>query len=302
MFRRTLGATPRTISSAEAREPMSAPNTTKNLLRVSIAVAAMKCVTLAYAQDRAPLSVRLMTPLEFADKSVSGWLPLDAVERLLDERVLAPRYPYAEGLRLTGRSVAETTFVTTCREYNRLIEARWYAENNFDIHAESSFIRNCGSLLQIAQAHPIRKSYISACQVGLTNIELLPALLLPAVLDSDGEELQRLASRGETYATMVRHGDASVTLFANRNSLRSTYHEMRQDLFEIARGDFNGDGVEDILAFGYDTPEGPGTYFVSYLLLLTRTNATSHFDAFRYGYDQNGSLGWVPLANDQTKP
>jgi hypothetical protein len=109
----------------------------------------------------------------------------------------------------------------------------------------------------------------------LTNLNLLPASLLPAVADADADRLNKLAARGETYQSMATHKRASVRVL-NPTSIQSTYNGMDQYLDEVARADFDGDGNEEILIVETAHAES-GTLGVTGAYLLKKTSSTSTF-------------------------
>jgi hypothetical protein len=260
--------------------------TTDETVRVSIGAIMMRAILCAIIigtasvsfstsakPDEPAVSIILSRPLVFQSGEVSGRLSREQVERLLDESLLIGNHE--PGVKLTSARGGDQKIASTCREWSTLLSEDYFAKTTYDMHMQSEFIITCLTLRALANARPAGKSFISDPRVGVHDIDLLPASLLPGISESDGERIKDLARHGETYATLARH-DAIKSQIV-RNGLRVVYNDMGQDIEEIARGaDFDGDGIEDLLVVERNYVLS-GSFTSTDLVLLSRTTPTAKF-------------------------
>ena len=234
-------------------------------------VAVLSASTVAAAGDG--FAVSLLKPLPFADGVVTGSVATADIPNLMRRPVSAGSNPDLEGVQLTSRDGVTRT-VRTCEDYLELVLSGWFADTTFDMTVESPFNFTCVTLAFLAEATAPQTSFIDDPEVGVGNIELLPATVLPVVSEAERLRLGKLAAEGKTVADLIDPG-APSTMVEPREA-RYQYQGGEQILSELARADFDGDGVADILVFVSDSSLY-GSYRAAYHLVLTRTASDAPF-------------------------
>jgi hypothetical protein len=240
-------------------------------LFAGFAAAAVLSASPAAAGDG--FAISLLKPLPFADGVVAGSVATAEIPDLMRRPVSAGPNPDLEGVQLTSRDGGTRT-VRTCEDYLELVRSGWFAETTFDMTIESPFNFTCVTLAFLAQATAPQISFIDSPEVGVGNIELLPATVLPVVADAERLQLRELAAKGKTVADLIDPGAPSTMVEPHEASYR--YQGMEQILSELARADFDGDGVADILVFVSDSSLY-GSYRAAYHLVLTRKAPNAAF-------------------------
>lgn len=160
-------------------------------------------------------------------------------------------------------------YVRTCREYHSAVMQGYEPTNTYAIKTSVWFKEIGGLLLALEGAAAPQRSYISNPKVGVTNLDLIPFSLMPD-LSGDRPEL------GETFQEIVDKG-IMIVEEAHPNLLRVEETGMGQQLREVARADFNNDGIEDILLFEYHAVT-QGTLGYGGVVVLTRRSRDGKFE------------------------
>jgi len=217
-----------------------------------------------YAGDG--FAVSLLKPLPFADGFVAGSVATTDIPDLMRRPVSAGSDPDVEGVQLTSRDGGTRT-VRTCEDYLELVRSGWFADTAFDMTIESSLNFTCVTLAFLAGATAPRLSFIDDPKVGVDDIELLPATVLPVVAEAERLRLGELAAKGKTVADLIDPGAPLAKVGPHEASYQ--YQGMEQIISELARADFDGDGIADILVFVSDSSLYD-SYRAAYHLVLTR--------------------------------
>jgi hypothetical protein len=214
------------------------------------------------------ITFKISVPLKFKGRAVSGSLRKSEIPRLLDLPVrngdANPNEGY--GMEMT-RPDGEKFTAYTCLQWEKARSEEAYAASTFDMAMESSMIHTCGLLIELQRARLPLKSFVANPKVSLPELNLLPAKILAYVPQNDEEEMQLSRS---TVSEVVAKDDIEQT---DDKMITLSYGGFRQSIWEAARADFDGDGVEDILVFTAGRAEG-GTMGFSDYFLLTRTSPT----------------------------
>lgn len=161
--------------------------------------------------------------------------------------------------------------VRTIAELRAAEEEGYFAGTNADMRVWSYFKRVEDLLSAIYIARPSRVSFLKP----ISAIELLPARLVPLELNVENSDEQKdsLALNG-TIGDLSKAGLCTVeTNDAGRLVVRAA---VETTLTEVMRGDFNGDGIEDLLVWQFHRMSG-GSMHWSSSLALSRTSEHSLF-------------------------
>ena len=207
---------------------------------------------------------QLIESMQFADAEEIRFVAKSDLEVLRDRPVRLGQNDHIDGVTLTN-DAKEERHVRTCREYDEALAQGYFAYTNFDIKMSTWFEHQCGLIkaLQVAKAPTV--SHIAEPKVSILDLDLLPFSLFPN-FDDSADNLNPRTS----YQDKV--GDGTLTVMRLRQNLLQIQEPegMGQQLIEVARADFNGDGIEDILLFEYCYATH-GTLGFGGIRILTRT-------------------------------
>ena len=164
--------------------------------------------------------------------------------------------------------------VRTCREYDSALEDGYYPSSTYDISMASWFKYPCGLLSLLETAAIPEQGFIPTSSEEVLNLELLSLSLFPVM--TDFEQTYGYNIENVTYQDRVEKGLLKVTDKGD-NWFSCEDDGLRQHLTEVARADFNGDGIEDILLSEavYATE---GTYRTYDLIILTRKSIDGKYE------------------------
>jgi hypothetical protein len=134
---------------------------------------------------------------------------------------------------------------------------------------------DCLALQALASARPSRSTFLAAFKLDEKSVAVLPPLLGAVVSADDQKRVQAAESEGKSwlaFAPGLKTSADSAGGGGLDGSLAVRLPGWELHLKEYARGDFDGDGIEDVLV--RDEIAGTtGTYADVRLFLLTRTSA-----------------------------
>jgi hypothetical protein len=177
------------------------------------------------------------------------WLPWVAppgrvsLEKALKER---PRRMEPDDALVDHDDKGRERRITTCDQYAKAIKAGWSAENNAQIATESFFIAGCNIPAMLLKAKPSTTSYLENFHLDAAALDVLPPSVAGLGDDSDG--LQAAEKKGASlkqYAPDLK----VVEKESHDDRLVLQDEESRYDLQIAGFGDFNADGIEDMLIF-----------------------------------------------------
>ena len=207
-----------------------------------------------------PPVIALVDELRFADYIVTGPIGKAALKSLAEMRIDGGGQ-WPKGMQFSG----DKNPVSNCREFWEAEEAITKALKKPAEIAMSSYLTHvCGSLKKIMTVSPARTSYIKDTTIADSNL-LSPALLLGSW--NETKEKERIENNDRR--SLAAYGVVIKKISPNKIA----FTDGGEDLYysEIARGDFNEDGIEDILVFYSDHAVG-GTYREFGIKVLTRTS------------------------------
>lgn len=231
----------------------------RGALRALAAVVALSGAILGVAGAPHPAQAAgacLSVPLVFENETVTGCPDADRLAALMEVPLaIGPRDP-ATGRRLGVALTPDAAEpgpggalrVRSCRDYLDALASGHAARTQAAMAAEGLMRVACGTLLVLAASKvPAVKPFTEA-QVGLETLSMLPPDILPALTPEQAAVLAELTAQGVDVGTMVGTGEVMTRpgrpqeLDLARGGFASTYGE-------VARGDFDGDGAEDLLVY-----------------------------------------------------
>jgi hypothetical protein len=152
---------------------------------------------------------------------------------------------HIEGVTLKKDS-GEEIFVKTCEEYDGALKAGYFAIDNLNLKMSVYFEQRCGLLTALEAARTPERSFVSEPRAGIADLHLLPFSLFPQI-----GEPRPAGDQAESYQSKVDDGTLVIRRLKQNMLLIEEREGMGQRLIEVARADFDGDGIEDILLFEY---------------------------------------------------
>ena len=225
--------------------------------------------TILQQHSERPESIfELIEEMQFADGNEVKFIAKADIESLWDQPI------YIHGLPFENEK-NEQIFVQTCREYESILEQGYLPVSNTVLKMSVSFHQRCDLLRYLQSATTPQESFISNPKVGVIDLKLLPFSLFPWIDD----KVQRMDLEA-TYQSKVNDGVLVVTS-VSQNSLEIVApRDMGQQLIEVVRADFNGDGIEDILVFEYCFAT-EGTLGFGATRILTRKSIDGRFEVIQ---------------------
>lgn len=187
----------------------------------------------------------LLEGMLFADAAEIRIVARSEIDALRDRPIKLGQNDHIDGVTLTNNENKER-HVRTCREYDTALIEGYFACTTFDIKMSTWFEHQCGLLKALEAASFPSTSFIADPRVGVLDLELLPFSFFPQIGEVEAEPDEM-----STYQSKVDDGTLVVKRVGNHLLQIQEPDGMGQQFIEVARADFNGDGVEDILLFEY---------------------------------------------------
>lgn len=217
-------------------------------------------------------SVALAAPLQFHSEIVRGPLTKADIDRLLDLKV--DEFQFTEG----GRRFS----VENCRQFLRV--DRGMFSTSYRLMMASRFNKICGTLSAVNRARQHKKTFLQAPRVKVSDLHLLPVDLLPVMTNEEQDKLIKLSAAGKSFRDFVA-SETTVVKKQTPISLEVDYEGMTLSLEEIARADFDHDGLEDILVYVLESAQpGQGDHVRGGTYLFTRNNFSERFTIKTYAF------------------
>ena len=214
----------------------------------------------------------LTESIKFADGTEAKSIAKADIEALRD-RPIHMGGNDTDGVTLTNEK-NDKVHVRTCREYDSAIQRGYFPYTTYDISMASWFKYPCGTLKLLQKAAIPQQSFISKPKEGIIDLTLLPLSLFPVL--SDFEQTYGRNIDNVTYQDQVKKGLLKVTGMGE-NWLHCEADGLKQHLTEVARADFNGDGIEDIL-LSESVFATQGSFRSYKITILTRKSADGMFE------------------------
>ena len=218
------------------------------------------------------ITFELVKSIKFADGTEVTSITKADIEALRD-RPIDMGGNDTDGVTLT-KSRDDKVHVRTCREYDAALEQDYFPDTTYDISMGSWFKYPCKTLNLLEIATIPQQSFIPTSKKEVFNLKLIPLSLFPVLTGFE----QRYGYNIEdvTYQDRVDEGLLKVTDRGD-NWFSCEDKGLRQHLTEVARADFNGDGIEDML-LSEAVHATQGTYRTYDLIILTRKSMDGRFE------------------------
>lgn len=214
---------------------------------------------------------RLLEGLQFADATEIRTVAKADIEDLRRRPIRLGKNDHIDGVTLTN-DANEEVYVRTCTEYDTAIQSGYYALTNFDIKMSAYFMHQCGLLSSLQAATTPERSFIADPRVGIVDLQLIPFSFFPSFGDEPQED-----DSAATYQSKVDDGTIIIKRLRQNTLCVEELEGMGQQLIEVARADFNSDGIEDMLLFEYCYATH-GTLGFGGIRVLTRKTANGLFE------------------------
>lgn len=136
--------------------------------------------------------------------------------------------------------------IHSVREYLRYQDLEYYAGTTLEMMVESHFKFAALPAKYLKRARPSRESFVADLRLDSGHLRLPPSLGLDAVGEAEGiEQSERLAAEGQSWQEIWP--EARFT--GDETSLTVSDEGCVVSIDLLAWGDFNGDGIEDVLLF-----------------------------------------------------
>lgn len=213
----------------------------------------------------------LLEGIRIADAEEIRVVARSEIESLRDRPLWFGPNREIEGITLVDDANKER-LVRTCREYEEAVADGFYALTSLAMKVSSWIEHHCGLLNWLQHASAPSASFISDPRRSILDLNLIPYSFFPQIGGLDTvEELS------VSYQDKVDEGSLVIRRVSNNLVKVVQPRGMGQQLVEVARADFNGDGLEDILVFEYCFAT-EGTLGYGSVRIITRSSPTSMFE------------------------
>lgn len=220
----------------------------------------------SYASDLIPVKWRTTNSVFKDLKSLSG-LP-DLMKKNLDSITLVKEI----------KKDFDYKNVSSCPQYLELKGQGYEPNTNADIALEGFFKQSCDPIMWLSQARPSEKSFVKNYSFSKKSIKELPPSLGGIGGDSSYEKnLKKALSKGKSWNGF----DPSMKVKKVSRDELEIANKSERIIFKIlASGDFNNDGLEDLILF-IGTYAIGGSYHAYETAIVTRKEGEKRFRVVR---------------------
>lgn len=249
----------------------------KKLLLVALAITVLPFLSTAvFTKEISKGDIKPSYPLSWTSEVKIK--DLNDLDSLFDKPVDMSRACEDCSLELTnGKDENRKVKITTCREFFDEKYKNFYTYTTYDITMESWFMLECNTLKFLKNSTPSKVSYLSDFVLSEDTIKYLPAMLVCWFYGS--EEVSEIMNK-----TLKDLEPKLKVKVKDKFNLDLEYDDTSNTIKLLAWGDFNHDGIEDVLLFlTHHYISGTGRFYES--VALTRL-------------EKNSKLIKLPLTNE----
>ncbi len=218
------------------------------------------------------LVFELATALKLANEDEITQIKKSEISELRDKPVWLRGNDHLQGAELRNEK-DETRTVRTCHEYEQARADGFFAYSTFEITIATFFVHDCGLLNALTKATKPSRSFVASPRVGVADLDLLPESMFPNPARRIDEKPN--TANEQSYQDLVSAGTLVVEV-VKQNRLVVNDSGMMQLLIEVARADFTGEGLEQLLVLEYSRSM-VGTLRWGTVLILSRTSKDARF-------------------------
>jgi hypothetical protein len=137
-------------------------------------------------------------------------------------------------------------------------------ENDWDVYI--GYLLSCRLLVAFQSAKPSRIDYLGPFALGNARLREIPAAVVPTPSEDEERQLKKASARGVSWKTWDRAIHVTKT---DRGTVTLDSPEAHCFLSIEGRGDFDGDGIEDLVLYRSGGGQ-EGTWNVASAFVLTR--------------------------------
>jgi hypothetical protein len=176
----------------------------------------------------------------------------------------APVLEGAKRVRLTNGTGSRE--VGTCQEYLNAVGTGFHPATLTDVKAAADFVYECFVLRDLQHARPATSS--SSYSWSANSLTQLPPVLVPG-----GNGVTSAAEQSEKRGESWKQFDPNLKIKKiDGDLLLAEDNDFVYSLQILARGDFNGDGVEDIAVYGTAQGKHSTWAHAAYFIVSPSTN------------------------------
>jgi len=228
----------------------------------------------AQAAGGPEFTVNLLQPLRSFDGPPIQNLTKSDARRLVNAPV---RFGFYDAGRYVASTISGVHFVkrnqpareiANCRQYFSATAQGFKPENNFDNKMASYLVEVCGVLRATQKAQRPRQSFIDRPHVGLRDVDIISAAILPGLFAFTQSDNTRM--RSQTVREFARSN--KCTIAATEVLLKVTCHGELLSVSAFARADFKGNGREGILVWAQAYATEGSFYYAGPFAVLSRAS------------------------------
>lgn len=182
-----------------------------------------------------------------------------------------------------GQQIAEhKREIRTCVGYARAKKRGWEARNGRELATASFFKDQCYTAALVLAAKPSRVSYVNNFKLDESALDLLPPSMTFAPIgevEDAADQAERQGLSWKKFRPHLKIREKSVNGITVLEPGENPREDVLINLEIKGFGDFNGDGIEDVLLFKEGHPV-EGTFYSYHLVILTRVAADGPLKAF----------------------
>ena len=185
--------------------------------------------------------------------------------------------PLVESWDTRDSQTGEQRQVTTCRQVLGLPDTFGPVGPESDYHAFEAVYVRCRVIAELPALKPAIVSHLGIFPLDDARLRELPALLIPVASRAQRKALEAATAKGTTWAEKER----GVRITKQRDGRVLVESKTSRCFLEVfARGEVNGDGVEDVYLWRSGGGQR-GTWASTEVFILTRRTETGRLEIVR---------------------
>lgn len=189
-------------------------------------------------------------------------------------------WPDDAKLRVRSSKAGQTMLVDSCRQLFKADEAGMIEpapNSGYSLQQYRVAAASCYAGRVIATAVPAKKSFVKDFIFNAATLRELPPDMGFFISNSEMEKLERAKKQGDQLGSFLTGAKFSFKNTPNEKVAEIKYSDDSKQTFVLtAKGDFNNDGIEDLLIYTVSSVAG-GTYRAIGLYAITKLGPNAHY-------------------------